>query len=83
MLKTRPQTPFQLVFIDPPYGKDMLDPALELTLGRAWCDDGALICAETEKDLDIAPKVLEGLALLTDRTYGQTRIRIWKRTVVK
>ncbi len=79
VLGTGPDAPFDLVFIDPPYGRDLLVPALEKALGNGWMAPGALVLAEVEAAV-AAPT--EGpvaeMELLTDREYGQTRILLWR-----
>ena len=68
---------FGLCFLDPPYGRGLLQPALEQLLNGLWLEPDAVICAEVEKDL-----VLDfacDLSVLRDRVFGQTRILIWKR----
>lgn len=82
-LASPPQVRFQLAFIDPPYGKDLLKPALDKLLETGLLDDEALICAEVEKSVDLT--TMQGtrtvtLELLRDKTYGQTRIYLWKTT---
>lgn len=81
VLKGRPKEPFGLIFIDPPYGKDLLEPALSLVLDKDWAAPGAFILAEVEAMLDISGLAsLSGLDLEADRTYGQTRILLWRTT---
>jgi 16S rRNA (guanine966-N2)-methyltransferase len=71
--------PFGLVFIDPPYGKDLLLPALDLLLDRQGLAPDGLICAEVEADLSFEAPPRPELLLLRDKIYGQTRICIWRR----
>lgn len=73
--KAAPQ-PFDLIFIDPPYGKGLLAPALELMIERGWPAPGGFILAEVEAALQ--PNTPPGLECITDRTYGQTRIVLWR-----
>ncbi|WP_461209322.1 16S rRNA (guanine(966)-N(2))-methyltransferase RsmD [Desulfocurvus sp. DL9XJH121] len=81
-LAAAPDRQYGLVFIDPPYGKDLLVPALELALANGWVAPGAFVLAEVEAALDIRPETVHAdLALEADRLYGQTRILIWTRTV--
>jgi 16S rRNA (guanine966-N2)-methyltransferase len=71
---------FDLAFIDPPYGKGLLGPALAALLRRDWLKPGGLVLAEAEDRLD-ADQAATGLPLdrLAERDYGQTRIHLWKR----
>lgn len=70
---------FELVFIDPPYGKGFLLRALKGAMQYGWVADEALVVAEIEHTLDIEPEAMHpDLELLADRRYGQTRILIWK-----
>jgi 16S rRNA (guanine966-N2)-methyltransferase len=71
--------PFGLVFIDPPYGKELLLPALELLLDRQGLAPDGLICAEVEAGLAFDNPPRPDLVLLRDKLYGQTRICVWRR----
>jgi 16S rRNA (guanine966-N2)-methyltransferase len=64
--------PFDLVFLDPPYRKEMIPKALASVKDGGWLKEKALIVAETDTNeaLD-AP----GYALLDERDYGETRVR--------
>jgi len=79
VLSKRPDSPFDLVFIDPPYGKDLLVPALEKALKNGWIAPDALVLAEVETSIK-APEEgpIAEMELLTDREYGQTRILLWR-----
>lgn len=47
--------PFDLAFLDPPYGKDLVAPALETLLAGHWLADGALAVVETGADEGFQP----------------------------
>ncbi len=68
----RPQTPYDLVFLDPPYRKDMVAPVLTRLSGEAL-RDGALVLFEIEKrampEFDRTYYTLED-----DRIYGESRL---------
>lgn len=70
---------FDLVFIDPPYGKDLFLPALTLLLDRNVLAGEGLLCAEVEAGLEFDDPPHAGLHLVRDKLYGQTRICIWRR----
>ena len=80
VLSGQPGAPFDLIFIDPPYGKDMLIPSLEKALGNGWIAEGGLVLAEVETRVH-APETgrIAEMELLTDREYGQTRILLWRK----
>lgn len=71
--------PFDLVFIDPPYGKDLLLPTLGLLLERGALTQDGIVCAEVEAGLSFENPPRQDLLLLRDKLYGQTRICIWRR----
>lgn len=79
VLSRPPEAPFDLVFIDPPYGRDLLLPALEKALETGWIAPGAMVLAEVESAVS-APTTgpVAGMELVTDREYGQTRILLWR-----
>jgi len=64
--------PFELAFLDPPYRKGLSARALESLSKGGWLARGALAVIEGAKDepLDLP----EGLVLLDERLYGDTRV---------
>lgn len=46
------QQQFNLVFLDPPFNKNLLQPAIEVLLTRELLHDGAIVYLEHEIDLD-------------------------------
>jgi len=64
--------PFELVFLDPPYRKGLIAPALASLREGGWLTDGAVMVAETALD-DDAPST-DGFTLLDERAYGDTRV---------
>ncbi|MCK9240253.1 16S rRNA (guanine(966)-N(2))-methyltransferase RsmD [Desulfocurvus sp.] len=78
LLKGRPDAPFDVLFVDPPYGQGLLLPALELALACGWVAPQAVVLAEVEARLELDPGAAHpSLAPLADKTYGQTRILAW------
>src|SRR6201991_1829076 len=64
--------PFNLVFLDPPYRKDLIPKALASLKEGGWLMANALIVAETDAKEDIdAP----GFTQIDERDYGETRVR--------
>ena len=75
LLKSPPAQPYSLVFMDPPYRKNLADPALKLLTTRRWLAPGAFVTAEIEKDARFTPPA--ECTLEAERLFGQTRICIW------
>jgi 16S rRNA (guanine966-N2)-methyltransferase len=70
--------PFTLAFLDPPYGKGLAGPALMALAAGRWLATGALCVVEEAAKVDIATP--EGFAVEDERTYGDTSIKILRRT---
>lgn len=66
------ETPVTLVFLDPPYGKDLGAKALASARAGGWIAPGALVVWE-ENGPQVAP---EGFALLETRRYGDTHVTL-------
>lgn len=64
--------PFNLVFLDPPYRKNLIPPALKSLKNGGWLADKALIVIESDAKEEID---LSGFELLDERDYGETRVR--------
>lgn len=67
-LAQNPDAPYDLIFLDPPYGKSMGQKALAIAVQNGWISDDALIVWEEN-----TPQVpLEGFAQVDQRKYGET-----------
>ncbi len=78
-LKKKNFKKFDLIFIDPPYRKGLLKKFLKDLLKSDLLANDCLIFAEVEKELiDVSS---EKLKVLTNKTYGQTRLYLWKVTL--
>lgn len=67
--------PYDLIFVDPPYGRDLGAAALRSAREGGWIAPGAVVVLETGADEE--PPALPGLALADDRHYGDTRVLIF------
>lgn len=67
--------PFDLAFLDPPYGRDLAARALASARSGGWLAQGATVVVE--QTADDSPLEVEGLQPVADRLYGDTRIGIW------
>jgi 16S rRNA (guanine966-N2)-methyltransferase len=70
---SRSATACSLVFLDPPYGKDLVPRALVSLSGAGWIAPGALVCAEMGRD---ETAELTGFEILADRSHGAARILV-------
>ena len=64
--------PFDLAFLDPPYGKGLGEKALAEMLAHGWLAPGAIVMFERGRD-EIDP-VVPGFTVLDARDYGAARI---------
>lgn len=71
-----PNAPFDLVFLDPPYGKGMGEKALSAALQGGWLAQDALIVWE-EQAAQHAP---EGFTRVDTRKYGDTHVTLLERS---
>ena len=70
---------FDLVFLDPPYGKELVKQSIFMLLDRAMLNQRALVV--TEQGVKESPlEVPEPLVLWKERCYGNTVIRIYEHT---
>jgi 16S rRNA (guanine966-N2)-methyltransferase len=66
-----PGTPHNLIFLDPPYRKNLIPRALAALSG--WLAPGALIVAEFGPDEKFAPP-----DLLAERSHGKAKLLFWR-----
>lgn len=69
-------SPFDLIFLDPPYGKGLGEQALAEAAAGDWIADEATAVFECGRDE--APKP-EGFELTDERTYGGIKICFFKK----
>jgi 16S rRNA (guanine966-N2)-methyltransferase len=69
-----PQDRFTLAFLDPPYGRSLVEPALVELRDGGWLAKEALCVVEESGDTKLA--LPEGYELLERRDYGETQVVI-------
>lgn len=62
-----------LIFLDPPYGRDLLAPALARLRATGWLGAATLIVAETAR-AEPAPAA----GILAERAHGAARLWVWR-----
>ena len=73
VLHPPPGRPCGLVFMDPPYGQDLLPRALAALQGAGWVSPDALLVAEAARDE--TPALGE---LVAERSHGAGRVSVWR-----
>jgi 16S rRNA (guanine966-N2)-methyltransferase len=66
--------PFDLAFLDPPYRKNLVAPALASLRDGGWLSPSALVVVETSEDETVTPP--DGFSMQIARVYGDTRVWI-------
>jgi 16S rRNA (guanine966-N2)-methyltransferase len=69
--------PFNLVFLDPPYGKGLAPPALSGLVDGQWVTDDALAVLEVAANEDIPP--LPGWKTVNERNWGAAKVVFLQR----
>ncbi|MDE2357089.1 MAG: 16S rRNA (guanine(966)-N(2))-methyltransferase RsmD [Alphaproteobacteria bacterium] len=70
-------TPFDLVFVDPPYGKGLIHPALAALIEGRWLAPGAVLAVERAADEVLVTP--DGFADLDDRVWGAAAVTFLRR----
>ncbi len=65
---------FDLIFLDPPYGKGLINPAIESLRNGGWIAPRALIVIESGREEEYD---LPGFDLMDERVYGAAKIRFY------
>ncbi len=71
-----PQSPYDLVFVDPPYGRALGEKALASLTKGGWLAAGGIVVLE-EATKTVVGEVV-GLQVVDSRTYGDTQVRIYR-----
>jgi 16S rRNA (guanine966-N2)-methyltransferase len=64
--------PFDLAFLDPPYGKGLADAALAAMIAGDWLKPGALVVVEETADVDL--QIPAELEEIDRRDQGESRL---------
>lgn len=78
-LETQPATPFDLVFLDPPFSQNLLHPACTLLEDKGWLADNAWVYTESENP----PSSLSmpgSWRLHREQKAGQVYYALWQRS---
>ncbi len=67
--------PFSIAFLDPPYNKGLVEPALSSLRKGQWLTSDAIAMVETAKDEMLDP---EGWELIDTRIYGAAKVSFFR-----
>lgn len=70
----QPGTPYDLVFMDPPYAAEAEPATLEALARRGWLAPEGLVCVEHPAERTVTPPT--GLAVVQVRRYGATAVTL-------
>lgn len=70
------QETYNLVFLDPPYGKGLVVPTLKALRGGGWLDKDALVVIEESASVDLP----DGFVLIETRCHGDTKVMFARST---
>jgi 16S rRNA (guanine966-N2)-methyltransferase len=73
----RPPVPFDLVFMDPPYGQGLAQAALGRLASESWIAEGGWISIEKGPE---ALQLPEGVAVEAERRFGKAHIMLLRRS---
>ena len=75
-LESTPPTPFDIIFLDPPFRKDLVPPACHLLQTKGWLASGSYIYVETEKEVRFTAP--EQWTLNKEKLSGQVLSRLYR-----
>ncbi len=78
-LEGQPATPFDLVFLDPPFGQPLLEPACRLLEEKGWLAEGAYIYVEQAKQQTGLVTLPANWVLHKDKQVGDVRFSLYTR----
>jgi len=75
-LDQRPAQPFDIVFIDPPFGMSLVERCINKLTQHQWLAEGSWVYIETERDL--VPQVPVNWQLHREKQAGQVTFRLYQ-----
>ena len=70
--------PFDLIFLDPPYGRDLVPKVIKSACDLELLAPRGVVCAESARD-DAVPETIGELIRVDERRYGSTSIHLFTR----
>jgi len=76
-LNATPPTPFNIIFLDPPFHQQLLTPSFQLLTEKGWLEKEALIYVEREKELANI-NVPESWQIQKEKQAGQVLFQLYR-----
>ena len=76
------QKPFDIIFLDPPFRKELLTKTCQLLSDNRYVTANSIIYIEAEKELSLA-ELPPNWHLFKEKTAGQARYTLWQVTAEK
>ena len=70
-------TQFDVVFLDPPYGAKLLEPALNLLNARALIKPSSILYVEMSS---ATRTIVPGFEIIREQTAGQVKFGLWRQS---
>lgn len=70
--------PFDLIFLDPPYGRDLVPKVIKSLFDLELLAPRGIVCAEAARG-DAVPETIGELVRVDERRYGSTSIHLFTR----
>jgi len=77
---SRTSDKFDIIFMDPPYNKGFIEPALQQIVKRDILTDGGIIVVESDSPDEII--LPAGLKAIKERRYGRTNVTVFEKETV-
>jgi 16S rRNA (guanine966-N2)-methyltransferase len=71
---------YDIIFLDPPYSKGLVEKAILKINEIDLLDDGGIIMSEYDEN-DVIPESLNNIKIYRTEKYGRTKISFWNREV--
>jgi 16S rRNA (guanine966-N2)-methyltransferase len=76
-----PSKPFDIIFLDPPFNQNLIQPCCEFLEKKIWLYPSAYIYLETEAELDLSLLLPENWELLRSKKAGQVGYHLARRVL--
>ncbi len=76
LVQLKAQKPFNLIFLDPPYGMGLVPEVIALISRNGLLAEDGLVCAEEARSAEV-PDQIDNLVCVDRRVYGQSAVHFF------